>query len=57
MPRRKPRKKKVQHGDGWYDRIANNVFEAHLKDGEIHAPQYTKNWFRFGAFIGHGTDK
>jgi hypothetical protein len=49
-------KKKKQYGEGVYDWVANNVFGANLKDGEIHAPQYTKDGFRFGKFIGPGTD-
>ena len=51
-----PPKKKVQQGEGLYDRIANRLFGAQLKDGEIHAPQYTSQGFRFGRFIGPGTD-
>ena len=50
-----PKKKKIQHGDGLYDRIANGLFGANLKDGEIHSPQYTKDGFRFGSYIGPGT--
>ena len=56
MPPKKRKPKKVQHGDGAYDWIANNVFGANLKDGEIHAPMYTKDGFKFGSFIGPGTD-
>ena len=51
-----PKKKPVQKGEGLYDRIANRLFGAQLKDGEIHAPQYTSQGFRFGRFIGPGTD-
>ena len=50
-----PRKKK-QRGKGIYDKVANNVFGANLKDGEIHAPVYTKDGWKFGAFIGPRTD-
>ncbi len=46
---------KKQSGEGVYDWIANNVFGADLKDGEIHAPQYTKQGFKFGSYIGPGT--
>jgi hypothetical protein len=53
MPKKQNKK---QSGKGAYDYIARNVFGASLKDGEIHAPQYTKDGFRFGKFIGPGTD-
>jgi hypothetical protein len=53
--KRKAKKKKVQHGDGMYDYVANRFFGANLKDGEIHSPQYTKDGFRFGSYIGPGT--
>jgi hypothetical protein len=51
-----PRKKKIQHGDGLYDEVANRVFGSKLAKGELHIPQYTKDGFRFGKFIGPGTD-
>ena len=53
MPKKQNKK---QEGGALYDWIANRVFGASLKDGEIHAPQYTKDGFRFGKFIGPGTD-
>ena len=53
MPKKQNKK---QSGKGAYDWIANNVFGAKLRDKEIHAPQYTPQGFRFGKFIGPGTD-
>lgn len=43
-------------GSGLYDAVANKYFNAGLADGEIHAPQYTKRGFKFGSYIGPGTD-
>jgi hypothetical protein len=54
-PKKKKVNKKVQHGDGLYDWVANNVFGASMGHNEIHAPQYTEKGFRFGQFIGPGT--
>ena len=54
-PKKKKVNKKIQHGDGMYDYVANNVFGASLRPGEVHAPQYTKDGFRFGSYIGPGT--
>jgi hypothetical protein len=51
-----PKKKKKQSGKGVYDFIANNAFGANLGKGEIHAPQYTAQGFRFGNYIGPNTD-
>lgn len=45
----------VVTGGGWYDKIANKLFGANLKDGEIHAPLYTKDGWKFGSYIGPGT--
>ena len=47
---------KTQQGDGFYDQIANKVFGANLSEGEVHAPQYTSKGWRFGHFIGPGTN-
>ena len=55
MPRKKKGRVK-QSGEGVYDWVANNVFGANLRDGEIHAPQYTKDGWKFGSFIGPGSD-
>jgi len=54
MPPKK-NKKKTQRGDGLYDKIANTVFGADLKDGEVHAPQWTRKGLKFGSYIGPGT--
>ena len=54
MPKKQVKKK--QKGEGAYDWVANNVFGAKLSPGEVHAPQYTSKGFRFGAYIGPGTD-
>lgn len=51
-----PRKKKKQKGKGIYDKVANTLFGANLKDGEIHAPVWTKDGLKFGSYIGPGTD-
>ena len=53
MPKKQNKK---QSGKGAYDYIARNVFGSTMSKGEIHAPQYTKDGFRFGKFIGPGTD-
>lgn len=55
-PKKKKVTKKVQRGNGAYDFIANNVFKGNLGKNEIHAPQYTKDGFRFGKYIGPGSD-
>jgi hypothetical protein len=55
-PKKRKAKKKVQHGDGMYDYVANRFFGARMRPGEVHAPQYTERGFRFGKFIGPGTD-
>jgi hypothetical protein len=55
-PKKRKANKKVQHGDGLYDRIANGLFGASMGHNEVHAPQYTEKGFRFGKFIGPGTD-
>jgi hypothetical protein len=56
MPPKRRNRHLGQQGEGAYDWIANRIFGAKLKDGEIHAPQYTSKGFRFGKFIGPGTD-
>jgi hypothetical protein len=43
-------------GAGLYDFVANKLFGANLKSGEIHAPLWTNKGFRFGSYIGPGTD-
>lgn len=43
-------------GSGLYQTIANAVFGSKLRDGEIHAPQYTKNGFTMASYMGPGTD-
>ena len=45
----------VVTGGGWYDKIANTLFGANLNIGEIHAPMYTKDGWKFGSYIGPGT--
>ena len=49
------RPKPKQKGKGAYDYVANKLFGANLKDGEIHAPQWTKDGLKFGSYIGPGT--
>lgn len=56
MPRKKKQTKQNQKGEGLYDKIANSVFGARLFDGEIHAPIYTKDGWKFGSYIGPGTE-
>ncbi len=52
----KKKKKNQQSGDGLYDWVANNLLGANLSKGEVHAPQYTQSGWRFGNFIGPGTN-
>jgi hypothetical protein len=51
-----PRKTKQQKGKGLYDKTVNYLFNAKLRDGEIHAPVWTKDGLKFGSFIGPGSD-
>ena len=48
--------KKPQEGSGLYQTIANRVFGSDLGENEYHAPQFTKNGFTFGSYVGPGTD-
>jgi hypothetical protein len=43
-------------GEGIYDWLARNLFGSDMQKGEVHAPQYTKHGFKFGNYIGPGTD-
>jgi len=45
----------MQKGSGLYDWVANNVFGANLKDGEIHSPLWTKKGLKFAKYAGPGT--
>lgn len=55
MPRKKQGRIK-QSGEGVYDKTMNYIFGSNLRDGEIHAPQYTDTGWHFGSFIGPGSD-
>jgi hypothetical protein len=46
----------MMEGRGVYDWLARNVFGSDMSEGEVHAPQYTKKGFKFGNYIGPGTD-
>lgn len=54
--KKRPAKKTVQ-GKGFYDKVGNFFIRKgrRMKDGEKHAPVYTKDGFQWGSYIGPGT--
>ena len=55
MPRKKQQANN-QQGAGIYNKTVNYLFGSNLRDGEVHAPVYTKEGVKFGSFIGPGSD-